>query len=375
MENFNNLDIEVFSIFILLCIILDARRQRRWNSGSYPIFTAMIAANIMLCLLDVFQIGCDGSGLEACAVVLRIVTPIGFLLNPLPCMLWSLYADHHINGDAARTRRMALLLSPPMLLSGVVSLLSVFGGYYYYFDSANVYHRGELFPLLVAICYFYIIFTLVQIVRSRNRFRKKDMAPLVIFALPPTIAGILQTMVYGVNLIWPAMTLSMLIVYLYIQNDKLSKDHLTKVYNRNELDNYLEFKTRTIKPGRSLAGIMLDLDDFKSINDKYGHLAGDRALEQTAAVLRKCFRDDDFIARYAGDEFVVILEAKGSDDLDASVARIHSGLAEFNAKCEEPYRLRASVGAAIFEEAKGVSAEKLLDIIDQLMYEDKKREK
>jgi diguanylate cyclase (GGDEF)-like protein len=96
------------------------------------------------------------------------------------------------------------------------------------------------------------------------------------------------------------------------QNQKLEAlsvtDSLTGVYNRKKLDDILADQfTRYRRSHRAFALLMLDIDNFKSLNDTYGHLTGDEVLANLAAILKRSVRNVDFVARYGGEEFVVVL--------------------------------------------------------------------
>lgn len=85
------------------------------------------------------------------------------------------------------------------------------------------------------------------------------------------------------------------------------KDGLTNIYNRRKLDEILEYEyKRTKRYSREFSIILLDLDLFKSVNDKYGHIVGDKVLIETAEILRKNIRNIDIVGRWGGEEFLVI---------------------------------------------------------------------
>jgi diguanylate cyclase len=89
---------------------------------------------------------------------------------------------------------------------------------------------------------------------------------------------------------------------------KSMTDGLTRAFNREALDQHLSSKIeamKTIKAGFCL--LLLDLDDFKSLNDTYGHLIGDRMLMAFSQKCRSLIRGDDFFARYGGEEFAIVL--------------------------------------------------------------------
>ena len=123
--------------------------------------------------------------------------------------------------------------------------------------------------------------------------------------------------------------------------------------NRRSLDEELERRVESIRPGTTLCGLMIDLDDFKSINDRFGHEAGDRALEDVAKLLLASVRVDDMVARLGGDEFVVLADIKESAALEDLVERIERSVEHHNASVQRRYHLSLSIGRAIFDRRGG----------------------
>ena len=106
--------------------------------------------------------------------------------------------------------------------------------------------------------------------------------------------------------------------------EETRRDAMTGVYNRAYLDQVLarEFEHSTAPQMAALSVAFADLDNFKSINDKFGHQAGDRILQATARILRSNTRETDLIARYGGEEFVVVLPATDADTARSICERI-----------------------------------------------------
>lgn len=145
-------------------------------------------------------------------------------------------------------------------------------------------------------------------------------------------------------------------------------DGLTNLANRKQLDTTLADEIpRARRYGRELSVLMIDIDHFKSINDTYGHLAGDCVLSSLASILQKRLRPNDTLGRYGGEEFCAILPETGlsnalhiGEDLRAIVAA-HAFVAE-----DKEIRVTISIGAAALED--GMEALDLYRRADEQLY-------
>jgi diguanylate cyclase (GGDEF)-like protein/putative nucleotidyltransferase with HDIG domain len=122
--------------------------------------------------------------------------------------------------------------------------------------------------------------------------------------------------------------------------------------------------------------LVMDLDNFKSINDSHGHHVGDRALCEVARVLRNAIRPYDICVRYAGDEFIVVLSGCRADEVESKRVELQQAIddAYFEARPGKSVPLGISVGAAVFPQ-DGESYEALLATADSKMYQDKAQRK
>jgi diguanylate cyclase (GGDEF)-like protein len=120
--------------------------------------------------------------------------------------------------------------------------------------------------------------------------------------------------------------------------------------------------------------LMLDLDGFKAVNDRYGHAAGDAALREVAARLRRSVRERDMVARTGGDEFVVVLADLAADEHAAHEAaeRIEGAFVEPLTLDGAQMQLHAAVGVACYP-ADGLELDELLAAADGAMYARKRR--
>ena len=146
-------------------------------------------------------------------------------------------------------------------------------------------------------------------------------------------------------------------------------DPLTGLMNRAALDQALEPLLCAGQRAQSqVALLFMDLDGFKDVNDRHGHAVGDRLLHEAAARIARCVRDEDRVARYGGDEFVVLLEApSGSHVARAIATRIVEALGSPLSIDGLLVDLSISIGVALFPDHGTTSAE-LLRRADAAMY-------
>ena len=137
---------------------------------------------------------------------------------------------------------------------------------------------------------------------------------------------------------------------------QLEIDPLTKVYNRRAFDTALRrYMDLSMLSGQTLALLMVDLDHFKRINDEHGHLAGDRVLIATADAITRCFmRKEDFISRYGGEEFAILLMVAEAEDVSHLAQQLLVRLRGLQSPGAEGVSVTASIGHTCLQPADSV---------------------
>lgn len=149
--------------------------------------------------------------------------------------------------------------------------------------------------------------------------------------------------------------------------EQTNLDALTKVYNRHALINYLNKLCSKKELPYTFHLLLLDIDDFKLINDTYGHLAGDKVLIYMSNILKKTLRDGDKIFRYGGEEFVIILNRVGNEQCRRITSRIRALIEENQLIYKgQKLKLTASIGTTRYK--PGDTPDTLIARADKALY-------
>ncbi len=153
-------------------------------------------------------------------------------------------------------------------------------------------------------------------------------------------------------------------------------DDLTGLANRRGFFAFAQQQIKQVRrAGERMVLLYADLDNLKQINDRDGHLAGDRALTDTARIFRDTFRDSDIIARMGGDEFAVMLVDAPEASIQTIRERLQKRLDDHNSRRDGAFRLSVSMGLAVYDPVKPCSVDDLIRVADGNMYQEKQRKR
>jgi diguanylate cyclase (GGDEF)-like protein len=156
---------------------------------------------------------------------------------------------------------------------------------------------------------------------------------------------------------------------------KIRADHdgLTRIHNRRAFDERLIDELRRHQRYRhAMSLLMVDIDHFKNINDRYGHLVGDHVLREVGRILSETLRSTDFTARYGGEEFVVILPQTAEEQARVLAERLRGAIAEARFVHEgEAFSITVSIGVSAMQPGALTRRKDLLEKADKALYQAK----
>lgn len=291
---------------------------------------------------------------------------------------WVLYSESFTDGHGLDKRRNRLHLFWPFGLIILANVTTKWTHLIFYIGYMETVTRMDYFYIEVAV----VISVLVG--ESLRRFmymplepdpvreqQEKIAAEFPVIVIPLTLLGLISnTEPIGAA----SMAFAAVYTYFGMQMQAESIDPLTKINNRLRMKIVLPEMIRD--HDKQLWLLMMDVDYFKSINDTYGHVEGDRALQRVAQGLKESCRStlkDYFLGRFGGDEFTIIL-AGDHEDVERLKKAIRKTLRVLNRYEEAPYDLTISIGAACYEDLpeNQMHPENLFKKADEALYAVKK---
>ncbi|MPN32347.1 Cyclic di-GMP phosphodiesterase PdeR [bioreactor metagenome] len=186
----------------------------------------------------------------------------------------------------------------------------------------------------------------------------------------PALLSIFQLYYFVYLTIWNSVAIAVVINYVFLVHSQTKIDSLTGLGNRIAYNDHIAILGR--KSNVVLAVINIDLDEFKSINDTYGHHEGDQVLKVFARQLENVFEENGVSIRLGGDEFMVLVYENQREILEKHIKTLNHNIKEYNETSNLPYGIKFSYGMAILDHTYH-SVQELIQHSDKLMYEAKKK--
>lgn len=343
---------------IMLMFISSASRRHTKILIAERYFLEMSLATEILLISDIIWPLVNGVKLPGFRLLNIIINLVYMVLTGFIGFLWIIYVDFKVRRrlDSSHNKRV-IMFSIPMLVLLVLTLTSPKTHILFYIDENNCYRRGKLMWIRICVMILYVLWaavlTLVGIKRQKTKQKKYEMRALLQFTFFPLIGIFMQQFYLNLPFTAVGISLSVLLVFINVQNKQISIDTLTGINNRRQLALYIDSELSASSKKGELYYLIMDVDKFKSINDTYGHLEGDNALIKIASLLNSlCEKQNDFVARYGGDEFVVVCRRRNEFEVEALKNEILNAVFQMNSEGELPYMLSLSIGSAKFDITK-----------------------
>lgn len=355
---------------LMLAVLLSRHRRVRMVSFDGKLFYLMCLLCLTLCMLETTSFALDGKLFAGALELAMFLNCLSLALAVTLAFLWVCYVDFRLFRDRHRLHKRYSIGGIPAVLIAVLAFCNLFFNIFFGVTSDNNYYRTPLFLLPCLVIYGYMTYGAILSCRSRSQMDQYLFMPAMSFLVPIYVGSMIQLLNYGIALIWASVALGLILLYINLQSEEIFLDPLTNLYNRNYLVHHMDRLCRQVAPDHSITGILLDVNNFKYINDTYGHIKGDAVLRAMGEILlRATDQTQAVVARYGGDEFLILLHSAQPESLQQITDSIQRELQAYNASNHTLPPLSVSAGIATLVHTDVFS---FFQDMDAKMYADKK---
>ena len=346
--------------------------------------STLFLARIMMALMgyftsDAIWVLFECGVFQCSKTVMYIITIIPYVCLLITSWLWFIYCEIVQGNTKILAMPRFFICAIPFFTAIIMLIVGVFTDYLFIIDESGYLEYGFLYAVLLSIPFGYLLISSVKAFYrafTSNRYSDHSLyIAMGLFPITPMVCGVLQAFFLTVPIMCYGATAAVLLLYITATENRISKDPLTKINNRQEMNRYLSQKMKSRTQKMDLYLLIMDVDHFKGINDKYGHVEGDRALVTVARALEISCSDAKnraFLSRYGGDEFIVVMEAENEQQVEETAAIIRDNITKLNEESGAAFKLEACIGYARYDFDNPDNIPQLIARADEKLYEMKK---
>jgi diguanylate cyclase (GGDEF)-like protein len=341
---------------LLLMLLRENRFVSYFNAGAFARTVVLTLASLVVEMACVYVSASHSSALN---FLLELLYTWAYISIPIAVLCMSSLFD-----DAVRHYGRLLILC------GCAYALIVLPNFFFHqlfaITGDAVYSRGPLYPVFIGACFVAgLVFVRANILcaQSDGGYRQWMFFSAVALVAVFTVIEICNP---DILVVWPALSMAMLLYYLYLRELQFAMDPLTEVFNRSAFVD----KMRSLERSKDVGLVMLDLNRLKEVNDISGHGRGDEYLADAAHLLGESFSGIGTVYRIGGDEFCVICKNASEDHILEALRSLRSAAGELAGQVGYEFGIAAGYALRMdeYEELNAVLAR-----ADAAMYRDKEK--
>lgn len=362
------IQLNIFMVILLSSIAVHACFKLNKKEEVHRLFLTLVYLTICILVFEILSVVLNSK--DYIVTLPKIVNTIGFVLTPIIPFVATLYTYKRINKYKKISLSKAGWLIIPVIINAIISVGSYYFNWIFYITDENLYFRGPLFFISPLISFFYYITHLLLLYANHKKIGKEELIVLGSLSVFPAVLSVFQLYYFIYLTIWNSVGIAVIINYIFIMYEQAKRDPLTGLGNRMVYEEYLANWNRNRNLFKSV--ITIDLNDFKTINDVFGHPEGDKVLKFFARQLEETFLGKGVTIRLGGDEFIILLNEKDEQRLKLYIKTLNGKLDTYHKNNDLPYHIQYSCGIAILDESFD-NVYEFIQHSDKLMYEDKQK--
>ena len=363
------IDIYFFSAAILLYIIFTLKKTQTQVQITKKAFFRILYSSILLLMLEAFTWIFNGGDGLFFLYANYISNLILYMFNLLPLSLWLVYLDLHIIVSEREKKLRKNIYFAANVVLFIFTITNPLTKIVFKITEGNLYQRSIGVYVVMAMNFTLLFAYIISILKHRKFIEGRVYQVILFLSVLPLSGALIQVMFFGVTLLWPMIALVAISAFILIERVEMNRDVLTNLGNRGQLEERIRFKLKKRQP---FSLLMIDIDRFKSINDIYGHDEGDNSLKALADILERSIRINDSAFRFAGDEFMIIIETPDYEEAKKVVDSINETLYSYNLSKQKPYKIEVSWGMVYYDGEKDLDMLELYKMADVELYKEKK---
>ncbi len=296
-----------------------------------------------------------------------VLNGMNAVLSGATGLAWLAFSES-VQGNIIREKKgLFALISLPLAIVFGLTVTTGLTGFMFTISPQGEFFRGPGYAVQASVAMGYIVVPSVIAARramvAKTIQERKTSQAIVRFVIFPLTACVLQLIITQMQVMFVGTVIALISVYISLQELQVLTDPLTGLNNRMLLDQKFNAAVQQNIPEHDLYVMLIDADEFKAINDTYGHIVGDRVLQFVAEALRRSCDYSDYLCRYGGDEFVVLHFVPRGEDCEEFVRQVDARLNEGGSPCP----VSVSVGTAKYTPDMR-ELEALISAADENMY-------
>ncbi len=360
-----------FTSFLLVLLLIFQNKTSRLQKGKK--YSAILVCTLVLLAAE--TIGRIGETFPDSHLILaHIGYFIIFLLDPVDILFAIYYVDCWMDDGNKKQRNIMRKCFEIFAFVNVamVSISSIFKLRWFFYFEDGIYYRGIFFYTRAMLMLLFIFLLLIYSLRFSGNIMSEYKKTVLFLPGLSLIGALLQIFLANLDTTYAGIALGCLILFFAYQSRDVNVDYLSGVLNRRGLDIRMQEMIKNANAnGKDFLAIMMDIDNFKEINDNLGHEAGDKAIKFIADILVDTFGENAYIGRFGGDEFCVIIGDYDKEKVVTKIQEVHASLAKARKKYGWPNGVDVSCGFQNYVHDSGLSVKQFQEIIDRLMYIEK----
>jgi len=355
-------------LLFFIILVSNIASKNRETKNIY--FNAVLVSQIFYFLIDIIWAIAYFNDFEGRIIVIRYSKMLYFITGGFAAFCWFMYIEILMGARFSKTKKQRLLIGLPIVISTIfVVIISIATP-----DNRivkNVLVSISQMYIPYAYIFFAAVYSIIMAIKTKKKPTKKNYISLSIYPIGLILISLLQVFFLELPIFCLGTALLIVLLYIFKIQSQVSTDPLTGINNRGALTKYIGEYTKY----NSTYVLMIDVDKFKLINDNFGHLEGDRALVILANALKAGSsnrKEKCFLARYGGDEFIIIASCDDEFDVDELVKNLHREV-EKTHEITLKYHLSVSIGYSKVNDNESIL--QVIESADERMYENKTKKK